>query len=458
MPTTCEFQLDRLNLVYNSGEYVKGRILLSTNKTKRVNAVYVTFEGEAKVQWSISGKNETSYYGHQQYLYTRTNVLSSPDFRAGTHIYALTLRIPEDSPSSCKGPFGYIAYSISLTIEKPWSFDEVFRKPIIVLQNLNLNHSPEFALPIRDESVKYFCNWPCKSGPICVQLILPYSGFVPMQEIPFFVEIDNQSPHYDIISVEAKLKQHFVFLAHKPLKRNFHTRTLVRSQYSESTLRLTKRLYEGKICVPSDTPRSTLNLNFIVFLHYTLQVRLKTGCCHYDADLSVPVVIGTEPLQLLAENESVTTQPTSRAQRRALLALRETGEIVDNGNITDEDEHIDDHPPSYDSCLPPSFSYATLGSQQTLESSIPSLPQETKPNQRTRINMPKFPDYNTFTSAPQSANRSVDSVYDTHLYNSSTSLPAEARTDSTGRSLDTFGSNCGILNETDESVVETEDM
>lgn len=37
MPTTCVFQLDRLNPVYNSGEYISGRILLRTDKVKRVN-------------------------------------------------------------------------------------------------------------------------------------------------------------------------------------------------------------------------------------------------------------------------------------------------------------------------------------------------------------------------------------------------------------------------------------
>ncbi|EDW38191.1 GL12151 [Drosophila persimilis] len=109
MPTTCVFQLDRLNPVYNSGEYISGRILLRTDKVKRVNAVYVTLEGEAKVQWTMSGKSETANYsGHQQYLHSRTNVFDNTLFRAGVHVYVLTLRIPPDCPSSCKGPYGYI--------------------------------------------------------------------------------------------------------------------------------------------------------------------------------------------------------------------------------------------------------------------------------------------------------------------------------------------------------------
>lgn len=41
MPTTCEFELDRLNPIYSSGEYINGRILLRTEKVKRVNGKLV---------------------------------------------------------------------------------------------------------------------------------------------------------------------------------------------------------------------------------------------------------------------------------------------------------------------------------------------------------------------------------------------------------------------------------
>lgn len=116
----------------------------------------MTLEGEAKVQWSMSGKSETSNYsGHQQYLHTRTNVFDNSLFRAGVHVYVLTLRIPPDCPSTCKGPYGYIGYNISLTIDKPWGFDEVFRKPINVVQTLDLNYNSEFAVSCPRENSMY---------------------------------------------------------------------------------------------------------------------------------------------------------------------------------------------------------------------------------------------------------------------------------------------------------------
>lgn len=232
-------------------------------------------------------------------------------------------------------------------------------------------------LPVKAENVKYLCQWPCSSGPLCFSLMLPYAGFVPGQHIKYFLELDNQSPHYDIVGVEASLKQHYVFLARKPIKRNFHTKTLAKSSIDENTLRLTKRLYEGTLLVPTDTPRSTLNLNYIVFIHYMLQVKLKTGAFHYDTDISVPVVIGTEPLRQFQEEQRllqrnynrncnictgssretvsgggnlVTSQPTIRL-RRELEELLESQEheddTVDGTRLKDGPE---DEPPSYDSC------------------------------------------------------------------------------------------------------------
>ncbi|XP_013118284.2 arrestin domain-containing protein 3 [Stomoxys calcitrans] len=464
MPTTCEFELDRLNPIYSSGEYISGRILLKTEKVKRVNAVYVLLEGEAKVQWSISGRESATYYGHQQYLYSRANVFDNSEFSAGLHVYVLTLRIPPDCPSSCKGPYGYIAYNISLVIDKQRTFDEVFRKPICVVQSLDLNFHPEYGLPVKAENIKYLCQWPCTSGPLCFSLMLPYAGFVPGQHIKYFLELDNQSPHYDIVGVEASLKQHYVFLARKPMKRNFHTKTLIKSAIEESTLRLTKRLYEGTLLVPIDTPRSTLNLNYIVFIHYMLQVKLKTGAFHYDTDISVPLVIGTEPLRQYQEEQRrlqrnfnrncnictgsnrtrgertnpgggnlVTSQPTLRLRR-------ELEELLESQVHEDDDEDMgasskdvpEDEPPSYDSCLPPSFSFATtLGSQAAMEvSELKRIEQ-----QKINIQLPQFPGYNTFNSHTQSPCYTNDSLLEgEHFYNSSGSL----LTDHTGRSLDTL--------------------
>lgn len=218
-------------------------------------------------------------------------------------------------------------------------------------------------LPVKDENIKYLCHWPCISGPISSSLSLPASGFTPLQEVPYRLEVDNQSPHYDIIGLEVSIRQHFVFLSRKPVKRNFYTKTLIKEFIGDRTLRLSKRLYESSICMPLDTPRSTLNPNYIVFIHYTLQVKLKTGCFHYDTDLSVPITVGTISLQHLRDTVHV-HQPVGRTptteRRRLIERVAPRREPVTEESIGEDepgpaDRDIrqaveDDEPPSYDSC------------------------------------------------------------------------------------------------------------
>lgn len=192
---------------------------------------------------------------------------------------------------------------------------------------------------MQDEQVKHLCQWPCNSGALCYSLSLPYTGYTSGQCISYILEIDNQSPYYDVWSIEASLKQHFVFLARKPLKRNYHTKTLSKSYLNERTLRLSKRVYRGRLLVPQNTPRSTLNLNYIVFLHYTLQVKLKTGSLHYDASISVPVIIGTEPLQQFLDEQRMLQQgiiqdSDGNGNRAALLSSnRQVQRQTQNGMI-----------------------------------------------------------------------------------------------------------------------------
>lgn len=333
-----------------------------------------------------------------------------------------------------------------------------------------------FQLPVKEEHLKYLCQWPCKSGPLCFTLMLPRGGYVPGQNIKYFLELDNQSPHYDVLGVEACLKQHYIFMARKPTKRNFYTKSLAKSSIDERTLRLTKRLYKGYVCVPADTPRSTLNLNYIVFIHYTLQVKLKTGAFHYDTDISAPVVIGTVPLRRMREAQRrleqnspiefdlcdssiqsggniVTSQPTLSV-RRELETLLGSQDTQQGGLCVALDKSIDDEPPSYDSCckfydsflfvllliifnaiisflfaVPPSFSFAlTFGS-------VKDLVLERDENRRINIQLPQFPGYNTFDSHTQAPNPSQDSLLeDDNSYNSYRSI----YTDHTGRSLDTL--------------------
>jgi hypothetical protein len=50
-----------------------------------------------------------------------------------------------------------------------------------------------FQVPVQLEKTKYFCCCCCKSGPLTYVAYLPGKGYVPGQDIPITVEIENGS-------------------------------------------------------------------------------------------------------------------------------------------------------------------------------------------------------------------------------------------------------------------------
>jgi len=115
-------------------------------------AVYILFEGEAKVRWeerrtrTVNGKSQsyTEYFrGTETYLNTRTNVFGEGDLVLGTYVYTFCIPLPLECPTSCVEKYGKISYEVSLVIDRSWRFNNVFKQPLTVLQTYNLNMYPE---------------------------------------------------------------------------------------------------------------------------------------------------------------------------------------------------------------------------------------------------------------------------------------------------------------------------
>jgi hypothetical protein len=50
-----------------------------------------------------------------------------------------------------------------------------------------------FQIPVQLEKTKHFCCFCCKSGPLTFLTHLPAKGYIPGQDIPITVEIENGS-------------------------------------------------------------------------------------------------------------------------------------------------------------------------------------------------------------------------------------------------------------------------
>lgn len=57
----------------------------------------------------------------------------------GHHTYPFTCVLPPTLPSSFEGDYGYIRYTIKVTLDRPWKFDQETKKAFTILSPLDLN-------------------------------------------------------------------------------------------------------------------------------------------------------------------------------------------------------------------------------------------------------------------------------------------------------------------------------
>lgn len=67
---------------------------------------------------------------------------------AGSYSYPFQFKLPTNLPSSFEGVIGYVRYTMTAVIDKPWKFDHTTKAPFTVLSILDLNLEPNASVRI----------------------------------------------------------------------------------------------------------------------------------------------------------------------------------------------------------------------------------------------------------------------------------------------------------------------
>lgn len=124
----------------------------------------------------------------------------------GTHVYPFTCVLPPTLPSSFEGEYGHVRYTVKVTLDRPWKFDQETKAAFTVLSQVDLNLNQRLREPVKVSMEKYFCCCWCKSGPLTCIVTLPHSGYVPGQSIPVVAELDNIS-NVEVLNIHFALKK-----------------------------------------------------------------------------------------------------------------------------------------------------------------------------------------------------------------------------------------------------------
>lgn len=213
---------------------------------------------------------------------------------AGTHSYPFTCALPPTLPSSFEGEFGHVRYTIKVTLDRPWKFDQDSKMAFTVISPVDLNKVERLRNPYKLELEKTFCCFCCASGPLSVVIALPVTGFVSGQTMPIVAEIDNAS-NVDVDKVKFIFRKVLAFYTHTPrreTKRDNKTiAELAIGPFNKAENRTVKQALE----IPP-LPPSNLDNCGIIDLHYELFVEIEVSGLHSNLTGVIPITLGLSVL------------------------------------------------------------------------------------------------------------------------------------------------------------------
>jgi len=261
----------------------------------------VEISGEAYCEWTEGSKNKTTYSGNETYLKERTYLVGGREgevtVQPGHYSYNFSCNLPPNLPTTVDAEFGYIRYMAKVVLDIPLWPDKEFEKVFKVVQLLNLNSDPSLKLPAIREQAKrfnpcclFFC---CQSEPMQLVARVPVVGYIPGQTINVEFEVDNKSNNQALFNVNLWRKI------------TFHTHTNSKKQKEEIFLvsglerighvhQKSTESFRAALLIPPTSP-SDFDVSNICKVRYVLRVTGKVPGCHKDAEVELPIVIGTYP-------------------------------------------------------------------------------------------------------------------------------------------------------------------
>ncbi|ALC47386.1 CG1105 [Drosophila busckii] len=326
----CEVQLDNPWNTYYAGQTINGQANFTFDSPKKVRGIIIRFLGEANTEWTeernvttSEGKTEneiTNLKGHEEYFKIQYYLLggknsSETELPPGTHTYPFTCALPPTLPSSFEGEFGHVRYTIKVTLDRPWKFDQDMKMAFTVIAPVDLNLNPRVKEPSKLELEKAFCCFCCRSGPLAVITRLPQTGYVSGQTLPITCEVDNSS-NVNLTAVKFELRKLVTFHTNQPRSEKRETKVIIAQLSVGPVNGGDSHTYTQQMEIPALPPTNLLNCG-IIALDYDLHVECDVSGPHRNLTGKIPITLGTIPLASLrpqAEDPSLApTQPVSPA-------------------------------------------------------------------------------------------------------------------------------------------------
>ena len=308
--------------IYYGGQVIQGQILISSREyMPNVRNIQMKLVGFGEVQWTEqvrksrrrgSGESdevyhETKYYrDNEEYISNKFSVHQGP-LPAGNHVFPFSFVLPPNLPSSFEGQHGHVRYFVEAEIDRSGIFTFNKRKKQFITINsiVDLNLIQGAATPQTNSNSKTFGILCCTSGPLSSHVRIPRYGYTPGEVIPISAEIENLSDKV-MNYTQARLIQDVTFRATNGTKKTARILQEVRRGPIEEG---SSDTWNGQPLSIPPVPPSGLGGCRIIDVSYRLEFRVDPSGLGFDLVVSIPITIGTIPLQTYFRQMAAANRP-----------------------------------------------------------------------------------------------------------------------------------------------------
>lgn len=305
----CVISLDNPWNTYYPGQTINGSADFTFDAPKKVRGIFIRFKGECETSWSSNttrrdaeGKSTqvtVQHTGKEEYFSITYYLVGSKsgneiELPPGTHKYPFTCALPPTLPSSFEGEFGHVRYTIKVTLDRPWKFDQETKMAFTVVSHMDLNVNPEYRAPMQLHIEKNFCCCWCKSGPLVVDVNLPVSGYCSGQVIPLDVSCENGS-NVNVNDIHIEMRKIVKFRAQVPTAETKESKITIAEMKMGTVSGNSSKNWRETIQVPPLPPSNLTNCS-LIDLDYDIKVTCVPSGMHMKMDTSKLLIIGTVPI------------------------------------------------------------------------------------------------------------------------------------------------------------------
>ena len=217
-------------------------------------------------------------------------------------------------PTSFESHHGYIRYSLTSRMQRPWKFDHVATRAITVNELIDIN-TERLLTPLSSSNEKTICCLCCASGPVSLSATIDRAGYCPGESISISTEAENHSSR-QITAVRATLKQTVAYygrykrqsrstgISHSRMHRHrgishssagyIESRIIQRIQGPGIEAGGTSNWNNELLPIPATVP--TINSCRILNISYAVTVTLDIPSA-IDLHVTIPITIGNVPFK-----------------------------------------------------------------------------------------------------------------------------------------------------------------